>query len=104
MRFSRLGKLALPLQQSYANRLPGASEPVVTSRGMALTHPPAGVNMLVDRARFVCRFLAVLLPTAVVAHQPAQPLPLKHAPEPTAAAITPADLMTRLYIFADDSM
>jgi hypothetical protein len=31
-------------------------------------------------------------------------LPLKLAPRPTAAAITPADLMTRLYIFADDSM
>ena len=30
--------------------------------------------------------------------------PLKHAPQPTTAAITPADLMTRLYIFADDSM
>jgi hypothetical protein len=31
-------------------------------------------------------------------------LPLKHAPQPTAPAITPADLMTRLYIFSDDSM
>jgi hypothetical protein len=31
-------------------------------------------------------------------------LPLKHAPQPTTAAISPADLMTRLYIFADDSM
>ena len=31
-------------------------------------------------------------------------LPLKHAPTPTAPAITPADLMTRLYIYADDSM
>jgi len=30
--------------------------------------------------------------------------PLKHAPQPTSAAITPGDLMTRLYIFADDSM
>jgi hypothetical protein len=34
----------------------------------------------------------------------ASALPLKHAPQPTTAAITPADLMTRLYIFADDSM
>ena len=32
------------------------------------------------------------------------PLPRTHAPKPTAPAITPADLMTRLYIFADDSM
>ncbi|HET7584204.1 MAG TPA: M28 family peptidase [Gemmatimonadaceae bacterium] len=31
-------------------------------------------------------------------------LPLKHAPRPTTAGITAADLMTRLYIFADDSM
>jgi hypothetical protein len=31
-------------------------------------------------------------------------LPLKYAPHATAPAITPADLMTRLYIFSDDSM
>ena len=31
-------------------------------------------------------------------------LPIKLAPRPTVAAITPADLMTRVYIFADDSM
>ncbi|HWH51645.1 MAG TPA: hypothetical protein VN651_08910, partial [Gemmatimonadaceae bacterium] len=31
-------------------------------------------------------------------------LPLKHAAQPTTAAITAGDLMTRLYIFADDSM
>ena len=30
--------------------------------------------------------------------------PAKRAPRPTAAAITAADLMTRIYIFADDSM
>ncbi|HEX5580983.1 MAG TPA: M28 family peptidase, partial [Gemmatimonadaceae bacterium] len=35
---------------------------------------------------------------------PAGPLPLKHDPRPTTAAITQQDLMTRLYIFADDSM
>lgn len=34
----------------------------------------------------------------------AQDLPLKLAPRPTETAITAADLMTRLYIFADDSM
>jgi hypothetical protein len=42
-------------------------------------------------------------PSAVVP-QPATTLPLKHTPQPTSAAITAADLMTRLYIFADDSM
>ncbi len=31
-------------------------------------------------------------------------LPRTHAPKPTSPAITAADLMTRLYIFADDSM
>ena len=32
------------------------------------------------------------------------PLPLKYIGGPTVAAITPCDLMTRLYIYADDSM
>ncbi|MFN5200957.1 MAG: hypothetical protein ACK5HM_04095, partial [Gemmatimonas sp.] len=32
------------------------------------------------------------------------PLPLKHTPRPTTGAITSQDLMTRLYIFADDSL
>src|SRR4051812_38357277 len=31
-------------------------------------------------------------------------LPRTHAPRPTSAAISAADVMTRLYIFADDSM
>src|SRR5215475_3812071 len=31
-------------------------------------------------------------------------LPLKHKPQPTSADISAGDLMTRLYIFADDSM
>ncbi|HEV2291471.1 MAG TPA: M28 family peptidase [Gemmatimonadales bacterium] len=36
--------------------------------------------------------------------QPETKLPLKHAPEKTGPAITAKDLMTRLYIYADDSM
>jgi Peptidase family M28 len=44
----------------------------------------------------------VALPAALMAQQ--KELPLKHAPQPTAPAITAGDLMTRLYIFADDSM
>ena len=35
---------------------------------------------------------------------PAADLPRTRAPRPTTPTITPADLMTRLYIFADDSM
>ena len=42
-------------------------------------------------------------PVAIVA-MPATTLPRTHAPAPTSPAITAADLMTRLYIFADDSM
>lgn len=36
--------------------------------------------------------------------QQSSALPLKYAAKPTVAAITPADLMSRLYVFADDSM
>src|SRR5690242_21746202 len=43
-------------------------------------------------------------PSPVIVPQPDAKLPIKHAPQPTTAAITAADLMTRLYIFADDSM
>jgi hypothetical protein len=39
-----------------------------------------------------------------VVPQPDTKLPRTHAPRPTVADITPQDLMTRLYIFADDSM
>jgi hypothetical protein len=41
---------------------------------------------------------------AFLAAQESAPLPLKHTPEPTSAEISSKDLMTRLYIFADDSM
>jgi hypothetical protein len=53
--------------------------------------------------KIVVRLAALLAVCgAPVAGQSA--LPLKHAPQRTTAAITAADLMTRLYIFADDSM
>ena len=41
---------------------------------------------------------------ATVVPYPETTLPLKHTAQPTTAAITAQDLMTRLYIFADDSM
>src|SRR5262245_46425753 len=47
---------------------------------------------------------AAALPRLAAAQAAPRELPLKHAPEPTSAAISAADLMTRLYIFADDSM
>src|SRR5947209_10569654 len=64
------------------------------------------------RAR-VLRSLVLLaaLPAALAAQAarpvsgaPAAPLPLKLPPRPTAPEISARDLMTRLYIFADDSM
>jgi hypothetical protein len=48
--------------------------------------------------------LAALLGVTPAAAQTPPPLPLKHAPQPTKPEITAADLMTRLYIYADDSM
>jgi hypothetical protein len=42
--------------------------------------------------------------TTALAQQPKQPLPLKLEPKSTTPAITTADLLTRIYRFADDSM
>jgi hypothetical protein len=42
--------------------------------------------------------------SATAAQQPPKPLPLKLDPKPTTPAITAADLMTRVYRFADDTM
>jgi Peptidase family M28 len=42
--------------------------------------------------------------TAPIAARPVGELPRTHRAQPTSAAITPADLMSRLYQFADDSM
>ncbi len=47
--------------------------------------------------------LALGAPVRLVS-QDGAPLPLKHAAQPTQPAITAADLETRLYIYADDSM
>lgn len=50
--------------------------------------------------------MAAILAAAAQAQSPARAgdLPLKHTPQPTHPEISAADLMTRLYIFADDSM
>ena len=45
--------------------------------------------------------LSIVVPAALAAQAP---LPLKHAARPTTVSITPADLMTRLYIYSDDSL
>ena len=48
--------------------------------------------------------LLVLASIASAQMAPKGELPLKHTGQPTTEAITAADLMTRLYVFADDSM
>lgn len=48
--------------------------------------------------------IVALILVAVSASAQSKPLPLKHKPEPTKAEITANDLMTRLYVYADDSM
>jgi hypothetical protein len=63
----------------------------------------------VTRAGSFARLAALLLLSACAGAQSAAvphegELPRTHAPRPTEAAITAQDLMTRLYVFADDSM
>ena len=53
------------------------------------------------------RFILLAVPAVIATSSPVNgqtALPVKHSGKPTVAAITPADAMTRLYIFADDSM
>ena len=52
--------------------------------------------------RISTTLVLLALPAALVAQQKQNPL--KYPAKPTVAAITPADLMSRLYVFADDSM
>lgn len=66
-------------------------------------------SLVCARAVFAAAIVGGIAPRLVAQGAPpiAPPhaeLPIKHAPQPTTSAITPEDLMTRLYIFADDSM
>ncbi len=47
---------------------------------------------------------APVIPAPAATAPAAGTLPLKRAPQPTRPAIDPNDLMTRMYVFADDSM
>jgi hypothetical protein len=51
-----------------------------------------------------CALLSAGAAGAQTAAAPRGELPLKHAAQPTTPAITAQDLMSRLYVFADDSM
>ena len=59
-----------------------------------------GLLPLLPAAAFSQSAAAVRAPAPAASGE----LPLKYVGKPTTAAISPADLMTRLYIFADDSM
>src|SRR5262245_34300898 len=61
-------------------------------------------NMTNLLKRGLCAALVLSALSLSAAQAQTKALPVKHKPEPTNAAITEADLMTRLYIFADDSM
>jgi hypothetical protein len=78
-----------------------AAFPVRIVRASIIPQPaPVVKELLVHCARSVLP--ALLIFSNALAAQ--APLPLTHAPQPTTSAITPGDLMTRLYIIADDSM
>src|SRR5688500_20211548 len=69
---------------------------------------PNRTQMLTLRALRRLRHLAPaplsLVVSTALAQQPPQPLPLKLDPKRTTPAITTADIMTRVYSFADDSL
>src|SRR5258705_2118515 len=60
--------------------------------------------MLRHRHLLFAATLAGCATAGPVATTPTGELPRTHRATPTTAAITPADLMSRLYVFADDSM
>ena len=62
---------------------------------------PLSYSLYTPVMRIHALVLFALSPLAAFAQAP---LPRTHAPQPTTGAITPGDLMTRLYIIADDSM
>jgi hypothetical protein len=71
--------------------------------------PPSHPGDIVHRRHHVAllaplALVALLAPLGAGGAAGQTALPLKHAPQRTGPAITAGDLMTRLYIFADDSL
>jgi hypothetical protein len=54
--------------------------------------------------RILTTALLLTVSVAATAQNNSYGNPQKRAPKPTSAAINEADLMSRLYVFADDSM
>ena len=67
-------------------------------------HPPDDGSVPIVNISLRTGAAVAALALAAVPAAAQQEQPLKHAPQPTTAAITAADAMTRLYILADDSM
>jgi hypothetical protein len=63
-----------------------------------------GRRWLAPLLAFLSLLSAISLPAQSSAEKPAAPLPLKYTGPATVPDITPGDLMTRVYIFADDSL
>src|SRR5689334_10691759 len=101
-------------REPHAIRTEFAAGPLILGSGSnaspTLLHPDMQRLSFLAAASLVPAVLAAQATSQSVQHAteivpaPATTLPLKHAPQPTTPAITAADLMTRLYIFADDSM
>ena len=73
----------------------------VLAAGLLLAACAGSAGQAASGTSPVAQAPAVPAPTATA---PAGALPLKRAPQPTRSAIDPNDLMTRMYVFADDSM
>jgi hypothetical protein len=73
---------------------------------MPLSRTTAGLalGVLLAAPAFANAQATTAAPRGAAAPKTMLELPLKHTGKPTTAAITPADLMTRLYIYADDSL
>src|SRR5512147_661264 len=70
----------------------------------SLMRPLYGLALLVVPTVLLAQGPAPEAPAPAIVPAPAPTLPRTHAPKKTKADITAEDLMTRLYIFADDSM
>ncbi|MFL5617874.1 MAG: M28 family metallopeptidase [Gemmatimonadaceae bacterium] len=73
---------------------------------MSLSRTAAGLalGVLLAAPGLVGAQATIAAPRRAAAPKTMLELPLKYTGKPTTAAITPADLMTRLYIYADDSL
>src|SRR3712207_809849 len=99
------------MPQSYHFPRPTSLDSLPLVPSPLILHPSPVVSPSYPVARVAAAVAAVASLAVVLAAcggapppQPPAPLSLKHDPQPTTAAISVADLMTRLYVFSDDSM